>query len=113
MVLWLPHLVLENTLCGHDILFAGVISFLIIATIVGRDSDELGVLLLPFLATLGAFPSALDGGFGWCYSVAAGDCFHVAQDESGPNRLLARGVPNGNVKWLLGSFWLITIELVY
>jgi hypothetical protein len=50
---------------------------------------------------------ALDGAarLPWCY-------FHVAQDEGGPNYLLARGVSSGNVEYLLGCFRLLMPELM-
>jgi hypothetical protein len=98
MVLCLLGLALEITLGDCDILLVGDISFLIIAVIAGHDSDALGVLLLPLPASLGEFPSALDGGFAWCCSATAGGYFHVAQDEGGPNRVLIRGVPCGDIK---------------
>jgi hypothetical protein len=92
MVLRLPRLVLEIMFSGRDILLIGVVSFLVITIVVGRNGDASGVPLLPLLAALGALPSILDGGFGWCCSSTTSGCFHVAQDEGGPNHLLARGV---------------------
>jgi hypothetical protein len=60
--------------------------------------------LVPFLVPLMV---ALDGAarLPWCY-------FHVAQDEGGPNYLLARGVSSGNVEYLLGCFRLLMPELM-
>jgi hypothetical protein len=75
MVPQLPCLTLEITFSGRDILLAGVASFLIVAS---SNGDALGVPLLPLLATLGALPSTLDGGLGWCWSAATGGCFHIA-----------------------------------
>jgi hypothetical protein len=85
MVLRLPHLVLEIVLGDGDILFTGVVSFLIIASC---SSDAPGLPCLPPLATLGTFSTALDGGFEWCCSATAGGYFCVAQDEGNPNCLL-------------------------
>jgi hypothetical protein len=64
MVLRLQSLMLEVALGGCNILLAGVTSFLIITVVAGHDSDVAGAPLLPLLATLGALPSAIDGGFG-------------------------------------------------
>jgi hypothetical protein len=77
MVLRLPRLALEVTLGGCDILI-GVASFLIVAVIIGRDSDTSGASHLPLLATVGAFSITLDGGFGWWCSTAASGRFRVA-----------------------------------
>jgi hypothetical protein len=92
IVLRLPHLALEITFGGCDILLAGVISFIIIAIIIGRNGNVLGVLLLPLLPALGVLSSTLDGGLGWCGSTTVGGRFHVAHDEGGPNHLLMRHV---------------------
>jgi hypothetical protein len=77
MVLWLSRLALEVTLDGCDILIR-VASFLIVAVIIGHDSDTLGASHLPLLATVGAFSITLDGGFGWWCSTAASGRFRVA-----------------------------------
>jgi hypothetical protein len=37
----------------------------------------------------------------------------VALDENSPDRLLARGVPGGNVEELIRSLWLKAAELVH
>jgi hypothetical protein len=110
MVLRLPCLALEVVLHGCDMFPIGGDNFL---TIVGRDSDVSEVPLLPLLATLGAFPSAFDGGFLWWCSATASDCFHVAKDKGGPYRLLTGGVPSGDVEQLFGGFRLITAKLIY
>jgi hypothetical protein len=44
---------------------------------------------------------------------AAHGSFRVAQDKCGPNCLLARGMLGGDIKQLLGSFWLVMAELMY
>jgi hypothetical protein len=78
MVLQLPHLALEVTLGGCDMLLAGGASFLIITVVTGRGSAASRALLLPLLATSGAFSSALNDGFGWWRSAVACGRFHVA-----------------------------------
>jgi hypothetical protein len=66
VVLQLPHLALEIMFGGCDILLIGVVSFLIVAVIIGCNNDMPVALLLPLLATLGTLPLvpltvALDG----------------------------------------------------
>jgi hypothetical protein len=68
MVFWLPHLVLEVVLDGHDILLIGAVSFLFIIVAAVSNCDPLmaPVLpLLPFLPPLSPFLAplqvALDG----------------------------------------------------
>jgi hypothetical protein len=78
MVLRLPHLQLEITFGGCDILLAGVICFLVATTVARRYDDVPGPPLLPLLATLCALPSALNGVLGWCGSAATGSRFHIA-----------------------------------
>jgi hypothetical protein len=109
MVLQLPRLVLEVTLGGRDILLIGVVCFLVVVVAVGSDFNPSGALLLPLLASLIAF----DGGFGWCDRATAGGHFPIAQNEGNPNRLLARGMPGGDIKQLLGGVRLITGELLH
>jgi hypothetical protein len=98
MVLRIPRQALEVRHDSHEILLSRVASFLVVAIVARRDSDALGAPLLPLLAALGAFPRTIDGGFGWCCSIVDGGCFHVAQDEGSPNRLLVRVVPGGDIK---------------
>jgi hypothetical protein len=38
--------------------------------------------------------------------------FSHHQNKGSLNRLLARGVPSGDIKQLIGGVWLITIELI-
>jgi hypothetical protein len=45
--------------------------------------------------------------------VAAPSHFPIAQNKDNPNRLLARGVPSGDIKQLLDGVWLITTELIH
>jgi hypothetical protein len=98
MVLQLPHLTLEIVFGGRDILLTGVISFLSVAIISGRNGDMSRTSLLPLLATLGTLLSAIDSGLERCCSATAGGYFHVAQDKGSPNCLIARGVLSGNVE---------------
>jgi hypothetical protein len=78
MVLQLPCLALEVAFGGRNMFLAGGASFLIIAVITGRDSNAPRASLLPLLATLGAFPSTFDGGFGKLCSAAASGRLRVA-----------------------------------
>jgi hypothetical protein len=102
MVFLLLLLALEITLGGHDILLIGSVGFRVVIVATGHDCDPSGVLLFPLLATIRAFLSAFAGGFGWCCPAAAEDHFPIAQNKDDPGRLLARGVPGGDIKQLLG-----------
>jgi hypothetical protein len=44
---------------------------------------------------------------------AAGGRLPIAMDENGPDRLLARGMPCGDVENLLRGIWLVTVELMH
>jgi hypothetical protein len=59
MVLRLLRLTHEITFGSHDIHLTRVVHFLIITVVAGHNGDTMGVPLLPVLATLGAFLSAL------------------------------------------------------
>jgi hypothetical protein len=113
MVLGLPRLALVVALGGRDVLLTGVVHFLAITVIAGSDSDMLGALLLPLLATLGTILSALGGGFGWYSTAAAGGRFHVTQNESSPNCLFTRGVSSGDIQQLHGGARLIPSKLMH
>jgi hypothetical protein len=73
-----PHLALELVFGSRYALLAGVTGFFVIAAIAFYYSDTLGSPLLPFLDTLGAFPSSLDGALCCCSSATSGGCFRVA-----------------------------------
>jgi hypothetical protein len=113
VVLRLPCLAVVIVLSSYDILFARVASFLIVALVTGHENNASGAAILPLLITLGAFPSALNGAFRWWCSPVTRGCFRMAQYKGGPNRLLTRGVPSGDVEQIFGGFWLITSELMY
>jgi hypothetical protein len=61
--------VLEVTFSCRYALLTRVTDFLIAATIADHYGYVMGLSLWPFLATLGTFPGALNGGLGWCGSV--------------------------------------------
>jgi hypothetical protein len=113
VVLRLPRLALEIMLDGRDVLLIGVVCFLVITIVACSDCNALGVPLLPLLAALCTFPSVLGGGFGSCYTAATIDCFHVHQNESGPNHLFARSVLGGDAHQLLGGARLSTSKLMH
>jgi hypothetical protein len=89
--------VLEVTFSSRYALI-GVIGFLITTVVAGYYSNVMRTLPLPFLATLGALLSILNGGLGRCSSATTGGLFHAAKDEGGPSRLLARGVSSCDVE---------------
>jgi hypothetical protein len=78
------HLAFEVAFGRCYTLLAWVTGSLIIVTIdaiAGYYDDVMGSSLLPFVAAIGAFPSALNGGLGWYGSATTGGCFRVAWDE--------------------------------
>jgi hypothetical protein len=69
MIFGWPCLALEVTFGCHYALLIGVAGFLITAAIAGHYGDATGSSFQPFLATVGTFPGALNGGLGWCSSI--------------------------------------------
>jgi hypothetical protein len=65
------------------------------------------------LVTLGAPLCALIGCLRGRPSTTARGFFPTALYENGPNRLLTRGLPGGEVEELLHGLWLITAELMH
>jgi hypothetical protein len=113
MVPRLPCLALEVSLGSRDILFIGVIRFLVVVVATSCECDPPGMPLLPLLAALSAFLCVFDGGLGRCGMATTRGCFPVAQNEGSPNCFLARCVPGSDIKQLLGGVRLITIELMH
>jgi hypothetical protein len=80
MIFGRPHLAFEVMFGRRYTLLAEVANSLVIAviaTIADYYGDVMGSPLLPFLATLSAFPSTLNGGLGWYGSATAGSRFRV------------------------------------
>jgi hypothetical protein len=103
MVIWLSCLSLEVTLDGRNILLVRVVCFLVVVVAAGNDCDPSGASLFSLLATFSALPSAFDSGFE-CFRLAStSSCFPIAWREGSPNRLLARGMPSGDIKQLHGG----------
>jgi hypothetical protein len=115
MISELPHLVLEVTLSNGDELLIEVISLLVVVTLIvaSSDRDSLGLLFWPPLATFGAPLCALTSCLEWRPSSTARGHLPIVMDENSPDRLLARGVPGGNVEQLLHGLWLIAAELMH
>jgi hypothetical protein len=113
MVFWLARLALEITLGGHDILLVRAVHFFVIIIAIGSDYDPSGSPLLPLLTTLSPYLSAFAGGFGRCFPAPTGDRFPITQNKDDPDRLLAKGVSDGDIKQLLGGVWLIPTELMH
>jgi hypothetical protein len=59
-------LALEVAFSCRYALLTRVTDFLIATTIADHYGYVMGLSLWPFLATLGTFPDALNGGLGWC-----------------------------------------------
>jgi hypothetical protein len=111
----LPRLVFEVTLSGGDELLIKIIRLLVIVSLItaGSNRDPLGSPLGPPLISFGAPLCTLAGCLEWCPSTAIGGQPPVALDENGPDCLLARRVPGGDVKQLLCGLWLIVAELMH
>jgi hypothetical protein len=109
----LPHLTLEVTLSGSNELLIRVIGLLVASLIAaGSDCDSLGSPLCPplvaFDTPLCALASYLEGR----PSTAVGGRLPVVLNKNGSDRLLAIGVPSGDVEQLLCCLWLIAVELM-
>jgi hypothetical protein len=100
-------LALEVTLSSGNELLIGIISLLVVLTLVaaGSDHDLLGLPLWPPVAAFGTPLCTL------------ADCLEgrlpVALDKNSPDRLLARGMPSGDIEHLLRGPWLIAAELMH
>jgi hypothetical protein len=79
----------------------------------GSDCDSLGSLLWPPLIALGTHLRILASCLEGHPSTTIGGRLPIVLDENGSNRLLARGVPGGDVGQLLHGLWLITDELLH
>jgi hypothetical protein len=107
VVIRLLRLALEVTLDGCDTHLIRVVRFLLFVITTGSNYDPLEVPLLPpFAAFCGTFVS----GFGWCHSAAAEGRFPITSDKDGPDRLLIRAMPGGDIKQLMCP-WLFRAEV--
>jgi hypothetical protein len=86
-----PSLTLEVTFDSRYELLTGVVSPLIVIVVAGHHGNAVGPVLLPLLATLGAFPSTINGGLGGCGPTIVGgrslitsspEACHVAMSSS-------------------------------
>jgi hypothetical protein len=111
----LPHLTLEITLNSGDEPLVGVANILVVVTLIttGGDRDSLGPPLQPPFVTFGTPLHALVSCLGWRSLTATGGRFPAALNKNGSDRLLARGVPGGDVEELLCGLWLVTAELMH
>jgi hypothetical protein len=111
----LSRLVLKITLSSGDELLVRVTNILVIDThiTVGGDCDSLGPPLRPPFVTFCTPLHTLVGCLGWRSLTAPGGHFPTALNENSPDRLLAKGVPSGNVEELLHGLWLVTVELMH
>jgi hypothetical protein len=87
-------LALEIAFGSFYVLLARVTSSLTTAAVAGYYGDVMGLPLLPLIATLTAYPRALDGG---CGSATISDRCGVAYNEGGQNRLLTRSVSSSSL----------------
>jgi hypothetical protein len=78
MIFGQPRLVLEVTFGSRYALLSRVTGFLVATAITGYYGDPMRSPLLPFLAACGTFPSALNGGLGWCGSATTSSYFNVS-----------------------------------
>jgi hypothetical protein len=112
---WLLCLALEVTLRSGNELLVRIVGLLVIIALIvaGSDYDPLGLPLWPPLVAFSAPLCAFAGCLEWCPSTAAEDRPPVALDENGPDCLLTRGVPSGDVVLLLRGLQLIVVELMH
>jgi hypothetical protein len=108
-------LALDLALDGGNELLIGVANVLVIVTLIaaGGDHESLGSPLRPPLVAYGTPFCALVGCLGWCPPIAAGGCLPAALDENGPDRLLTKGMPGGDVEKLLRCLWLVMAKLMH
>jgi hypothetical protein len=113
--LGLSCLALEITLSSGEELLIRVTNILVIVTLVtaSSDRDSLGPPLWPPLVAFGTPLHTLVSCLGSHCSTATGGCFPVVLNKNGPDCLLARGMPGGNVEELLCGLWLVTAELMH
>jgi hypothetical protein len=90
-------------------------SLLVVVALIaaGSDCDSLGSplwpLLLPLVLLFAPLPATLSG----APRLSLGPAFLSPWTKNSPDRLLARGVPAGDVEQLLRGLWLITVELMH
>jgi hypothetical protein len=115
MVGWLPHLAFEIVLSSGGEVLIRVDNVLVIVTLVlvGSHHDLLGLSLQPPHDAFGAPLCALAGCLGWHLSTTAKGRFLVILNENGPDHLLTRGMPGGNVEKLIHGLWLVMAELMH
>jgi hypothetical protein len=111
----LPRLTLDVALSNGDEVLIGIIVQLVVVTVITASSyrNSLGSPLRPpqlitFSAPLGALANRLE----WRPSTIIVGRLPITMDENGPDHLLTRGVPGGDVKQLLHHLWLIMAELI-
>jgi hypothetical protein len=79
----------------------------------GSDHDLLGLPLWPPVAAFGTPLCTLADCLEGHPSTANGGRLPVALDKNGSDRLLARGMPSGDIEHLLHGPWLIAAELMH
>jgi hypothetical protein len=97
MVIQLLRLVLEIVFGGRDILLVRAVCILAVIVATGHECHPSWVPLLPLLAALITFLGDFASGFRWCYSAAIEDHFLLTQNKDGPDHILSRGVPCGDI----------------
>jgi hypothetical protein len=97
--------------CRYELLI-GVLDPLPDVAVVHRHGEMTRAALLRLFATRSALFGASDGDTGGCGSATTSGrtCFN--QSEGRPESLFYRGVSGCDVEQLLGSFWLLTAELL-
>jgi hypothetical protein len=110
-----PHLAPEVVLSSGDELLVGVADLLVIVTLIaaGSDHNSSGSPIQLPLVAFGVPLCALAGCLEHRASITTRGRPPTVPDEIGTDRLLARGVPGGNVEQLLRGIWLIMAELMH
>jgi hypothetical protein len=110
-----PRLVLKIRFGRGNELLVGVTDVLVIITLIATsgDCDSLGPPLCPPLTAHDAHLCSLVGYYGRRSPTTARGCLPIALHKDGPDCLLARGVPGGDVEELLRCLWMFTVELMH
>jgi hypothetical protein len=110
----LPSLTLRIMLGSGDQFLIRVTSIIVVITLViaGSNHDSLWSLLRPHLVTSSTPPCTLVDCLGWHPPTTARGHLGAILHENSPDRLLARGMPGGDVEGFFCGIWLVTAELM-
>jgi hypothetical protein len=115
VVCGLQRLAHEIALSSGAKLLVRVTNILVVVALIRASGhcDSLGPPLQPPFVTFGAPLHALVSCLGWRSLTATGGSFPTTLNKNGPDRLLARGMPGGDVEELLLGLWLVMANLMH